>query len=131
MAIHRFHIDQDGVMTPIISRDARLVVGPQAGATTAVMNYVVLQPGEANQPHIHRDSEDTVFILEGQGQVTDFDNGTVQPIEAGCAVFVPPGVRHAIAATGTTPMVSVGGPCPPDYDLLRACGITWDRGQQV
>ena len=29
------------------------------------MNYVVLEPGEENIPHIHKESEDTIFILEG------------------------------------------------------------------
>ena len=74
---------------PIISRDARLVVWPGVGAMTANMNYVRMEPGEANVPHIHVESEDTIFILEGHGTVEDFDNGTKLPFHAGQAIHVP------------------------------------------
>ncbi len=59
MAIKVFHRDQPDQMLPIIARDARLVVWPGVGARTANMNYVDMQPGEKNVPHVHANSEDT------------------------------------------------------------------------
>lgn len=129
MAIHLFDARHDGVETPLISRQARLVIGPQSGARQAILNYVVLEPGEANHPHRHRASEDTVFILRGFGQAVDYDHGVAYLVGAGDTVWVPPGVLHAVGCTGPGPMVSVGGPCPPDWELLRAVGISGPGNQ--
>ena len=106
----------------MISRDARLIVWPGVGAMTANMNYVRLEPGEANVPHIHAESEDTIFILEGKGTVADFDNGAKLPFHAGQAIHVPIGVKHAVAADQGVGVVSTGGPCPADFRMLKAVG---------
>jgi quercetin dioxygenase-like cupin family protein len=127
MAIRVFHKDKPDVMLPMISKDARLVVWPGVGATTANMNYVRMEPGEANVPHVHAESEDTIYILEGQGSVTDFDHDLKLDFRAGDVIHVPPGVKHAVAADKGTPVVSVGGPCPADYRLLKAVGAWPDR----
>jgi len=78
MAIRVFHRDKPDRLMPMISRDARLIVWPGVGAITANMNYVRLEPGAANIPHVHSDSEDTIFILSSKGTVEDFDNGLLQ-----------------------------------------------------
>lgn len=126
MAVHVFHRDKPDVMLPVISRDARLVVWPGVGAETANMNYVVLEPGEANVPHVHAASEDTVFILEGEGTAHDFENDSKVPFAAGQAVHVPMGLKHAIAADRGVRVVSAGGPSPADRGLLKAVGALKD-----
>lgn len=123
MAIKVFHRDEPDVYLPMISKDARLVVWPGVGAQVANMNYVVLEPGEANDPHAHPESEDTIFILEGRGSVADLDNDAVLEFEAGDAIHVPAGVRHAVRADRDSRIVSVGGPCPADAYLLKAAGV--------
>lgn len=122
MAIKVFHRDNPDRYVPMISKDARLVIWPGVGAETANMNYVVLEAGEMNVPHAHSDSEDTIYILEGNGSVADLDNDSVLEFTAGDAVHVPPGVRHAVRADRDSRIVSVGGPCPPDYELLKLSG---------
>ena len=126
MAVHVFHRDKPDVMLPVISRDARLVVWPGVGAETANMNYVVLEPGEANVPHVHAASEDTVFILEGEGTAHDFENDSKVAFAAGQAVHVPVGLKHAIAADRGVRVVSAGGPSPADRGLLKAVGALED-----
>ena len=126
MAVHVFHRDKPDVMLPVISRDARLVVWPGVGAETANMNYVVLEPGEANVSHVHAASEDTVFILEGEGTAHDFENDSKVPFAAGQAVHVPMGLKHAIAADRGVRVVSAGGPSPADRGLLKAVGALKD-----
>ena len=126
MAVHVFHRDRPDVMLPVISKDARLVVWPGVGAETANMNYVVLEPGEANVPHVHAESEDSVFILEGRGTAHDFDNDRRLEFEAGQAVHVPAGLKHAIAADRGARVVSAGGPSPADRGLLKAVGALED-----
>lgn len=122
MAIRLFHRDAPTLRLPLISRDARFIVWPGTGAWWANMNYVRLEPGEANVPHVHTRSEDTIFILEGEGTVTDYTNDVSLPFHAGCAVHVPVGIKHAVAADRGVAVVSVGGPCPADVPLLKAVG---------
>ena len=122
MAIRVFHRDNPDLMLPMISKDARLVVWPGVGAYTANMAYVRMEPGEQNVPHVHAQSEDAIFILEGEGTVTDFDHDRRLEFAQGQVIHVPVGVRHAVAADRGSPVVSVGGPCPADLAMLRAVG---------
>jgi quercetin dioxygenase-like cupin family protein len=108
---------------PFISSDARFVVWPGVGARGANMNYVVMEPGERNVAHAHSDSEDTIFIVDGFGTVDDLTNDTRQAFEAGDVVHVPPGVQHALCADRGARVVSVGGPCPPDWAMLDLLGF--------
>jgi quercetin dioxygenase-like cupin family protein len=122
MAIRIFHRDEPTLLLPLISKDARFVIWPGTGAWTANMNYVRLEPGEANKPHVHTISEDTIFILEGEGTIHDYTNDIQLPFRAGCVVHVPVGVKHAVAADRGVGIVSVGGPSPADVPLLKAVG---------
>ena len=123
LGIRIFHRDEPDLRLPFISKDARFVVWLGVGAETANMNYVRMEPGEANVPHIHEYSEDTIFILEGEGTIRDFDNDRVLEFRAGQAIHVPPGVKHAVAADRGVEVVSVGGPAPADKPLLRRAGV--------
>jgi quercetin dioxygenase-like cupin family protein len=117
--VRKFHRDKPALKVPMISSDARLVVFPGVGAESANMNYVRLEPGEENVPHIHPESEDTIFILAGKGSVCDHDSGVVQEFQAGDVIHVPVGLKHAVRADRGVEIVSVGGPCPPDRGMLE------------
>ena len=93
-----FDGDRDGVPIPVISPQARAFVWSGVGAEIATMNFVVLEPGEENQPHTHAASDDTIAILEGRGTVRDLSAGTSRPFEAGDVVHVPAGVPHQVRA---------------------------------
>lgn len=120
--IRIFEPTRDGIHMPMIARRSWLVVSPHMGAQYAVMNVVELDPGEKNVPHVHALSEDSLFILSGSGWAHDLDAGQRLPLRAGCAVVVPAGIRHTIEA-GADGLKSVGGPVPPDLDMLRAMGV--------
>jgi quercetin dioxygenase-like cupin family protein len=126
VAIRVYHRDKPDRMLPMISRDARLIVWPGVGAMTANMNNVRLEPGETNVPHIHPTSDDTIFILSGRGTVEDFDHGTTLEFHENQAIHVPAGVRHAVSADRGVAVVSTGGPCPADFDMLKAVGA-WPK----
>jgi quercetin dioxygenase-like cupin family protein len=123
MAIRVFHRDEAEVRLPMIARDARLVVWPGVGAWTANMNYVRMLPGEANAPHSHPVSEDTIVILSGEGTIEDLTHGISHPFRAGQVVHVPAGIEHRVSADRGTAVESVGGPCPADVAGLRAAGV--------
>lgn len=117
-----FHRDRPDLMMPMIARDARLVVWAGSGSQTANMNYVDMQPGERNIPHIHTGSEDTLYVLEGKGTIEDLTNDVEIPFEAPCVVHVPVGVRHAVKADRNSRIESVGGPSPVDWNMLVRVG---------
>ena len=117
------HRDSPGLLVPFISKDARLVVWLGVGAVAANMNYVVLQPGERNKEHVHAYSEDTIHILEGRGTAENVTTGERFPFAPGDTVHIEIGYWHAVAADRGERVVSVGGPCPADVDMLRAAGV--------
>lgn len=131
MAVRVFHRDRPDLLVPMIAKDARLVVWPGVGAHTANMNYVDMQPGERNIPHVHRVSEDTIYILDGRGTIEDHDNDSEVQFEAGQVVHVPVGLRHAVKADRGSRIESVGGPCPADLDMLRLVGAMREDGSFV
>jgi quercetin dioxygenase-like cupin family protein len=122
MAIRVFHRDEPQLMLPMIASDARLIVWPGSGSQTANMNYVNMQPGESNVPHAHPESEDTIFILDGEGTVEDVGNRHSLDIRADQVVHVPPGVVHAVRADKGAHIESVGGPSPADLQMLSKMG---------
>jgi quercetin dioxygenase-like cupin family protein len=121
--IRMFHRDDPGMQVPLISRDARLIIWLGAGSETANLNFVKIQAGEGNVPHIHAESEDTIYILEGRGTVADFDHDLRLDFGPGQVIHVPVGVRHAVYADKGERVVSVGGPAPADRGMLRAAGL--------
>ena len=127
MSVRVFHIDNPDIKLPLISKDARFIVWLGVGAETANMNYVIMEAGEENIPHIHKYSEDSIYILEGKGTVKDFDNDKVLEFSKDQVIHVPPGVKHAVRADKGFKIISVGGPCPADKILLKNAGVLPDK----
>jgi quercetin dioxygenase-like cupin family protein len=122
MGVHVFHIDSPDLMMPLIARDARLIVWPGRGSQVANMNYVDMQPGERNIPHVHPGSEDTIYVIDGAGTIEDLTNEVELPFEGPCAVHVPVGVWHAVKADRGRRIESVGGPTPTDWTMMARIG---------
>ncbi len=124
--IRVFHRDQPTAIVPMIARDARLIVWAGVGAYTANMNYVDMQAGERNKDHVHPESEDTIYVLDGKGSVEDLTNDVRLEFEAGDVVHAPVGVWHAVSGDRDDHIESVGGPCPADWNMLRIAGLMPD-----
>ncbi|ADU72078.1 cupin domain-containing protein [Pantoea sp. At-9b] len=123
MPIRLFHRDKPTLKVPLISKDARFIAWPGTNIWKATMGYVVLENGEANAPHTHAFSDDTIFVLEGTGIARDYTNNLDIPVYAGCAVNVPQGIEHAILANHDGRMVNIGGPSPADLGMLKHIGV--------
>ena len=126
MAIRVFHRDRPDRLLPMIAKDARLVVWPGVGAHTANLNYVDMKAGEQNVPHVHAESDDTIYILAGRGTIHDHTNGATLTFEAGNVIHVPAGVEHQVVADRDSDVVSFGGPAPADLAMLRRAGALED-----
>ena len=104
----------------------RQVLHPKVGSRLLAMGAIVIGPGETfgaqGGPHHHRLSEDTIFIVEGEGRF--FLGDEWFPVRAGDVVHVPPLVPHCVENTGHVPLVTIGGQTPIDLDYQRVVG-TW------
>lgn len=124
MGIQVFHIDRDYKELPLVKGSyARAVIGPWVGAKHATFNYVVMQPGQENVPHVHAKSEDVIFLLQGNAIVTDLDARKDYPISPGNVVLIDAGTWHTVTVTGNVPYIGCGGPVPHDLDFYRNAGL--------
>ena len=66
-----------------------------AGATGISMNLVVIPPGGAAEPHLHRGYETAIYLLKGRVR-TRYGPGLSQSVihEAGDFIFIPANVPH-------------------------------------
>lgn len=66
-----------------------------AGATGISMNLIVIPPGGAAQPHLHRGYETAIYILDGDVQ-TFYGPGLRQSTinQAGDFLFIPANLPH-------------------------------------
>jgi uncharacterized RmlC-like cupin family protein len=66
-----------------------------AGSTAIAMNLVVIPPGAAAEPHLHRGYETAIYILEGRVRTRYGPNLEQETInEAGDFMFIPADVPH-------------------------------------
>ena len=68
---------------------------PTAGAKGISMNLVIIPPGAAAQPHIHRGYESAIYLLQGSVE-TRYGPGLRKSVinEAGDFIFIPADVPH-------------------------------------
>jgi uncharacterized RmlC-like cupin family protein len=66
-----------------------------AGAKGLSMNLVIIPPGAAAKPHLHRGYESAIYLLEGHVE-TRYGPGLKKSVvnQAGDFIFIPPNVPH-------------------------------------
>lgn len=75
------------------------------GARGLSMHMVVIPPGAAAAPHVHKGYETAIYVLEGRVE-TRYGEGLRESVisEAGDFLFIPPDVPHeAINLSSTEP----------------------------
>ena len=68
-----------------------------------IAEIAVPKPGDTRGPHLHRDFEECIYVLSGQG-TTVAESGEI-PINVGDIVLIPAGEKHMTRNTGTAPLV--------------------------
>ncbi len=65
------------------------------GATGISMNLVIIPPGGSAEPHLHRDYETAIYLLQGRVE-TRYGPDLCQSVinEAGDFIFIPANVPH-------------------------------------
>ena len=71
------------------------ISGVSAGAKHLSMNLVIIPPGGAAQPHVHRGYETAIYVLQGRVE-TRYGPGLRKSVmhEAGDFIFIPADVPH-------------------------------------
>ena len=71
------------------------ISGASAGAKHLSMNLVIIPPGGAAQPHVHRGYETAIYLLEGEVE-TRYGAGLRKSVihKAGDFIFIPADVPH-------------------------------------
>jgi mannose-6-phosphate isomerase-like protein (cupin superfamily) len=105
---------------PVATRGGQvsyLLFAPGYGASNLMVTWVQGEPGSQRELHAHAESEQVYVIVRGRG--TMIVEGEEAQIAAGSAVRIPPGARHAIRNTGSTPLEYVSTAAPPlEADVL-------------
>ena len=94
-------------------RNLRWILGPAQGAEQLSSCVVELAPGAVVRPaHSHPDSEELVYILEGEARV--WIDGEVGALGKGAVVLFPKGLPHMLAnASDRLPLRAVCVYAPP------------------
>jgi mannose-6-phosphate isomerase-like protein (cupin superfamily) len=100
-------------------------------ASTSEAFVVVLQPGEAPPLHIHHDTEQVFYILQGSGELQTGapDAGERFPVSPGDLARIPPGTWHRILCQSSEPLRYLSVDC-----FLNGCPAnepTWESHLRV
>jgi mannose-6-phosphate isomerase-like protein (cupin superfamily) len=71
--------------------------------TLRIAEIPVPKPGDTRGPHLHRDFEELIYVLSGEGTM-HAESGDI-PIRPGDIVLVPAGEKHMTRNTGSVPLV--------------------------
>ncbi len=76
----------------------------RAAATTSEVFIVVLEPGEAPPLHVHHDTEQIFYVMEGAGHLQIGESTDHLPVKPGDVVRIPPSTYHRIFCAGNQPL---------------------------
>jgi quercetin dioxygenase-like cupin family protein len=80
------------------------LVMDRAEAETSEVFLVVLEPGEGPPLHVHNDTEQIFYILEGAGVLQVGEELQMHPVNSGDVVRIPPQTPHRIQCQGSDSM---------------------------
>jgi mannose-6-phosphate isomerase-like protein (cupin superfamily) len=78
------------------------------------LGIIEIAPGRELEAHVHRDEDDSFYILEGE--MTFVVGAETVPAPPGTFVLIPPGVEHGFRNDGTTPVRMLNIHAPAGFD---------------
>jgi mannose-6-phosphate isomerase-like protein (cupin superfamily) len=102
---------------PFVTKDGSEIRELLAYRNSAIRNQSLaearLAVGAATQEHYHAKTEEIYFITSGQGRMRI--EGETRDVQAGDAIAIPPGQKHKLWNTGSTPLTLLCC-CAPCYE---------------
>lgn len=96
----------------------RILLSSQQTGGQFTMIEGVMPPGGDGGLHVHHREDESMFIVEGELEVTIGD--TVRTLQAGSSYFAPRGVPQRLRNRGTTPMRGILVTTPGGFDEFIA-----------
>ena len=82
-----------------------IVTPSTVGAKNLRFALGVFDPNEGLVPHIHPESEEVYYVIEGKGTVYIGEERKEIPIEPEMALYMPPGTIHGVKNTGKEKLI--------------------------
>jgi mannose-6-phosphate isomerase-like protein (cupin superfamily) len=83
----------------------------RTGAEYGALNYMLMEPGDGNIVHVHLNSDDLIYIIQGEGVVMDGD-GNENGFKQGDVFLIPAGTFHVVKTRGSQTYIAIGGHNP-------------------
>ena len=110
--------DKKDIGSPLVTPTGEVIFeligkGEESGGILShSLAQILIPPGKSSAPHFHQESEETYFILSGEGMMTlDQKQFTLKP---GQACSISPGEIHQIVNQGEK-----------DLEFLAVCVPAW------
>jgi quercetin dioxygenase-like cupin family protein len=81
--------------------EMRVAIGKAEEAPRFVLRHFQLDPGASTPRHAHW-WEHEIYVIEGHGEA--FTGGTMEPIQPGDTIYVPPDDEHQFVNSGRAPL---------------------------
>jgi quercetin dioxygenase-like cupin family protein len=104
--------DVEPIELPHGSWSRMLVTKGLVEGNTTSLGYSLFTPGTVLADVCH-EAEEVAYVVEGSGELR-FEGESI-PFTKGDALFIPPGIWHAVANTGAEDVVMVFGFPHPEY----------------
>ncbi len=80
------------------------LVMDRADGETSEVFIVVVEPGKASPLHVHHDTEQIFYVLDGRGSIQIGDSPKRYPIKPGDVARIPPHAFHRTSCDGDKPL---------------------------
>ncbi|MFV2172745.1 cupin domain-containing protein [Actinomadura sp. LOL_016] len=99
------HRDPNSVPTMVFDWGSiKWLVSPDGvPGASSTLGEVIINPDRGHDRHEHPESDEILYIIEGEGRQTVGD-GPEYPVRAGDAVWIPKGTPHSTFNTGWRPL---------------------------
>ncbi len=101
--------DKNRILNPLVSDSGEIVyeligkAAPDGDKPNHSLAQIVIPPGKSSSLHYHKVSQETYFILEGEGQMTVNEVGFT--LQEGQTCLIEPGEIHQISNMGEINLV--------------------------
>ena len=104
-------IKLDPEINPITVKDGRGIISTFYPQTDVIKewSYIVTLKGSVRGHHYHKEFDEYIMFVEGEGVYTEITNGEelVTPVSAGDCIYLPQGVPHTFYPTADCKMIAM------------------------
>lgn len=98
-------------INPLTVKDGRGIIQTFYPEIDSIVewNYIVTLKGAVRGHHYHKEFDEYIMFVEGEGVYTEITNGVelVTPVSAGDCIYLPQGVPHTFYPTADCKMIAM------------------------